>query len=342
MCYKCGKSGHWARNCTDKGGATSLGSFAGQKVGFSESMVLDCEEDLNQDALRELAKESPFPTISEAAAMVDVGGGRSKVAATPPVDETVSDHLMDVDWEDFGEISPLPQDAKPSASHTPSLPDCAPPSPSHTPSSPNHTPSLLSHTPSSPSHTPSPMEPIFTTKDGQVPPTPPSVLASLKKLGFSDFRPGQEGAIMRVLCGISTLLITGTGSGKSLCYQLPAYMYRQTRPPCITLVVSPLVSLMDDQVRQFPRGLKGACLHTNQTRPQREKVLREVSEGKVDVLLLSPEAVVGGALWRRGGCGHSLHDLPPVAFACIDEVHCVSEWSHNFRPSYLQLYKVHY
>ena len=145
---------------------------------------------------------------------------------------------------------------------------------------------------------------------------------------------------MRVLSGVSTLLITGTGSGKSLCYQLPAYLYRQTHPSCIVLVVSPLVSLMDDQVRQFPRGLKGACLHTNQTHPQREKVFREIAEGKVDVLLLSPEALVGGALWRRRGSGHSLQDLPPVAFACVDEAHCVSEWSHNFRPSYLQVHKV--
>lgn len=166
------------------------------------------------------------------------------------------------------------------------------------------------------------------------------MFAGLKKLGFAEFRPRQEAAIMRILCGLSTLLITTTGSGKSLCYQLPAFLYTQSCHPCITLVISPLLSLMDDQVRQFPKGVKGVCLHTNQTHPQMEKVLREVAEGHVDVLLLSPEALVGGALWSRKKHMHSLHDLPPVAFACIDEAHCISEWSHNFRPSYLRLYKV--
>ena len=149
--------------------------------------------------------------------------------------------------------------------------------------------------------------------------------------------------------GVSTLVIHSTGSGKSLCYQLPAYLYSQSRSPCITLqsrspcitlVISPLVSLMEDQVRHFPPGLKGACLHTNQTRQQREKVLCDVVEGRINVLLLSPEALVGGTFWSGRGSPYSLSRLPPVAFACIDEVHCVSEWSHNFRPSYLRIHKV--
>ena len=66
--------------------------------------------------------------------------------------------------------------------------------------------------------------------------------------------------------------------------------------------------------------------------------MSDAVDGKINVLLLSPEALVGGAFWR-GGRG-SLSRLPPLAFACIDEVHCVSEWSHNFRPSYLQIHKV--
>ena len=153
---------------------------------------------------------------------------------------------------------------------------------------------------------------------------------------------GHKSALALLLtAGISTIVIHSTGSGKSLCYQLPAYLYSQAHSTCVTLVISPLVSLMEDQVRNFPPGLRGNCLHTNQTRTQREKVLCDVVEGRVDVLLLSPEALVGGALWsRRGGSMYSLKQLPPVAFACIDEVHCVSEWSHNFRPSYLRIYKV--
>ena len=75
------------------------------------------------------------------------------------------------------------------------------------------------------------------------------------------------------------------------------------------------------------------------TKPQRERVLRDTVEGRVKVLLLSPEALVGGALWSRR-VSYSLAKLPPVPFACIDEAHCVSEWSHNFRPSYLRICKV--
>ena len=175
-----------------------------------------------------------------------------------------------------------------------------------------------------------------------LPAPPPCVVEALQFLGFSSFRPGQKEVVLRILSGRSTLMITPTGSGKSLCYQLPTLLYRQKgRDTCFTLVVSPLVSLMDDQVLRLPPGLKGACIHTNKTQLQRDKVFKDLAQGKVDILYLSPEALVGGALWsRRSGSGFSLKDLPPIAFACIDEVHCISEWSHNFRPSYLRLHKV--
>uniref|UniRef100_A0A8C3J9C8 DNA 3'-5' helicase n=1 Tax=Calidris pygmaea TaxID=425635 RepID=A0A8C3J9C8_9CHAR len=145
--------------------------------------------------------------------------------------------------------------------------------------------------------------------------TPQEVFKALQALGYSSFRPGQEVAIMRILSGLSTLVVLSTGMGKSLCYQLPAYLYHK-RSKCITLVISPLVSLMDDQVSGLPPCLKAVCIHSNMTK-------RKISGG-------------------GSGFGYlpSADRLPAVAFACIDEAHCLSEWSHNFRPCYLRLCKV--
>ncbi|XP_034401343.1 ATP-dependent DNA helicase Q4 [Cyclopterus lumpus] len=186
---------------------------------------------------------------------------------------------------------------------------------------------------------PPPMEPLYPLgDDGKVQKMPAEVHAALRDIGYQSFRPGQEEAIMRILSGQSTLVVLSTGMGKSLCYQLPAYLYAK-RSKSITLVISPLVSLMDDQLTGLPDNLKAACIHSNMTMKQREAAIEKVKSGQVCVLLLSPEALVGGG--RSGsGCLPSAQELPPVAFACIDEAHCVSEWSHNFRPCYLRLCKV--
>nr|XP_020453109.1 ATP-dependent DNA helicase Q4 [Monopterus albus] len=186
---------------------------------------------------------------------------------------------------------------------------------------------------------PPPVEPLYhLTDDGKVQATPTEVYSALRDLGYQSFRPGQEEAIMRILSGLSTLVVLSTGMGKSLCYQLPAYLYAQ-RSKCITLVISPLVSLMNDQLSGLPAKLKAACIHSNMTMKQREAAIEKVKSGQVCVLLLSPEALVGGG-GSGSGCLPSAQELPPVAFACIDEAHCVSEWSHNFRPCYLRLCKV--
>uniref|UniRef100_W8BWT9 ATP-dependent DNA helicase Q4 n=1 Tax=Ceratitis capitata TaxID=7213 RepID=W8BWT9_CERCA len=166
---------------------------------------------------------------------------------------------------------------------------------------------------------------------------PNEVTEALRMFGHTSFRKGQERAIMRILSGLSTLVTLSTGSGKSLCYQLPAYLYSHCKRG-ITLVISPLVSLMEDQVTGVPHFLRAHCLHTNQTPQQRVKVMEMISAGEVDILLVSPEAVVAGE--RSTGFGAILRQLPPIAFACIDEAHCVSQWSHNFRPSYLMICKV--
>jgi ATP-dependent DNA helicase Q4 len=109
------------------------------------------------------------------------------------------------------------------------------------------------------------IQPIYSLNDdGTIPKTPKEVFDALKLFGHKNFRNGQEQAVMRVLCGMSTLVTLSTGSGKSLCYQLPAYLYRK-KGHCITLVVSPLVSLMEDQVHGIPGFINAQCLHTNQT-----------------------------------------------------------------------------
>lgn len=182
------------------------------------------------------------------------------------------------------------------------------------------------------------VDPIYSAnKDGSLIKTPTEVFDALRMFGHENFRIGQEKAIMRILSGQSTLVMLSTGSGKSLCYQLPAYLYSQ-HSRCITLVISPLVSLMDDQVMGMPKILSAACLHTNQTPKVREQVMQSVRDGKVNILLVSPEAVVAGE--KSTGFGALLRQLPPIAFACIDEVHCISQWSHNFRPSYLMVCRV--
>ncbi|NP_001399968.1 ATP-dependent DNA helicase Q4 isoform 16 [Homo sapiens] len=158
---------------------------------------------------------------------------------------------------------------------------------------------------------------------GQLAETPAEVFQALEQLGHQAFRPGQERAVMRIL----------SGAGKSLCYQLPALLYSR-RSPCLTLVVSPLLSLMDDQVSGLPPCLKAACIHSGMTRKQRESVLQKIRAAQVHVLMLTPEALVGA-----GGLPPAAQ-LPPVAFACIDEAHCLSQWSHNFRPCYLRVCKV--
>uniref|UniRef100_A0A182JP47 ATP-dependent DNA helicase Q4 n=1 Tax=Anopheles christyi TaxID=43041 RepID=A0A182JP47_9DIPT len=182
------------------------------------------------------------------------------------------------------------------------------------------------------------VDPLYQPRgDCSLPPTPSDVFDALRMFGHQSFRHGQERAVMRVLCGLSTLVTLSTGAGKSLCYQLPAFLYRKNRN-CITLVISPLVSLMEDQVHGMPDFLNAHCLHTNQTPKVRDRTMQAIAAGEVDVLLISPEAVVSGE--KSTGFGSLLRQLPPIAFACIDEAHCVSQWSHNFRPSYLMICKV--
>eukprot|EP00930_Biecheleria_cincta_P041557 TRINITY_DN28509_c0_g1_i1.p1 TRINITY_DN28509_c0_g1~~TRINITY_DN28509_c0_g1_i1.p1 ORF type:complete len:1435 (+),score=246.83 TRINITY_DN28509_c0_g1_i1:25-4305(+) len=159
--------------------------------------------------------------------------------------------------------------------------------------------------------------------------TPQDLTAVLQSVfGHEKFRAGQQEAISSVLACQHTLLLLSTGCGKSLCYQLPAYLLREEG---LTLVVSPLVSLMADQLMRLPTCLRGAVISSQQSREQSRDVMRAVRARLVDVLFVAPERL---SMWSFDGCG-----LPPIALACVDEAHCVSEWSHNFRPDYLRLHE---
>nr|XP_027195619.1 ATP-dependent DNA helicase Q4-like [Dermatophagoides pteronyssinus] len=142
----------------------------------------------------------------------------------------------------------------------------------------------------------------------------------------------QRQIIKRIICGRSCLLVAPTGFGKSICYQTAALAY-WNRLRSITLVISPLISLMQDQIRNLPSKLRGVCINSNQNERENATAISDIIEYRAQILFLSPECLVNGFQ------SIPFKSFPKIAFVCIDEAHCIASWSTNFRPSFLQLYE---
>ena len=149
----------------------------------------------------------------------------------------------------------------------------------------------------------------------------------LKKVfGYDDFRPGQEEIVSRLLAGQDVLAVMPTGAGKSICYQVPALLL-----PGITIVVSPLVSLMKDQVGALVQaGVAAAFLNNSLTDNQKALMLRRAREGWYKIIYVAPERLEMPGFQRFA-------QEREISMVTVDEAHCISQWGQDFRPSYLRI-----
>ncbi|WP_244817754.1 ATP-dependent DNA helicase RecQ [Caballeronia sp. Lep1P3] len=150
-----------------------------------------------------------------------------------------------------------------------------------------------------------------------------------KVFGFPHLRPGQDEVIRSVLDGNDTLAVMPTGAGKSLCYQLPALQLDG-----MTVVVSPLISLMRDQAAKLVEaGVATAVINSTLTTTEEREAMEAMTAGRIRILFVTPERLVNAEFTAT----LTGKDMPAVPLVVIDEAHCISQWGHDFRPAYVEL-----